>query len=355
MKRQYSKESVRKKVRGYQWPFVISLFVLVFLYLFPMDAYAAEAVTAFGSEYYVKDEGNGEFPIGIYIRAEETIGNYHLELQYDDTRLRYISGADTEEAGHLVIDGIGAGREVKLFLYFEAVSGGEAGIGFMEAEAYTANGNEMFEITELDYAPININGEDIVGISFRDMLNDIENSADQDMEEDGESETVNTPGTEGDAAETAGTEADVEGQADTSDELEESEQNTGYSSAEEIYEQSVQVTIENNRDRMLQTFIYFVIFLMMVLLLILFIVLISRKIKREKAERENASAKEDAFLFEFDTIPEEEQDEEWQLQVKDDIDKREKSGSNTSEIEFKELPSDEVDIEYIDIDMSDKE
>ena len=60
-------------------------------------------------------------------------------------------------------------------------------------------------------------------------------------------------------------------------------------------------------------------------------------------------------LLSAHTIPEEQQDDDWQLQVKKDIDRREKGEGNTETIEFNELQSDEVDIEFIDMNVPDEE
>ena len=60
-------------------------------------------------------------------------------------------------------------------------------------------------------------------------------------------------------------------------------------------------------------------------------------------------------LLSAHTIPEEQQDDDWQLQVKKDIDRREKGEGNTETIEFNELQSDEVDIEFIDMNVPNEE
>jgi ABC-2 type transport system ATP-binding protein len=47
---------------------------------------AASADVTFGSESYSAEKGS-QFPVGVYIKSDETIGTYYVKLEYDKTRL----------------------------------------------------------------------------------------------------------------------------------------------------------------------------------------------------------------------------------------------------------------------------
>ncbi|MCM1063451.1 MAG: hypothetical protein NC420_03095 [Eubacterium sp.] len=313
----------------------------------PAQVYAADAVTAFGSAAYTEETGGGEFPIGIYIRAEEAIGDYHLELCYDNARMEYVSGADSEEDGMLALDGTGTGNEVKVFLYFRAVGGGEAGIAFTSAEAYTADGREAFTITEFAYAPVSISGEDVTGVSFEEMLNG-PGAVGTDQPDTG--------GTDADAGQASGT-PDIAESASRSDHDTSSaadgagrtETEHNISTAESIYEHSRQEAIENDRARMLWRFLYLVVFFMAAIVLAFIIVKIWNTIRSERQGSDGDPDGPERFLFEFETIPEEKEEGAWQ-QVRKDIDAREREGKNTQRLEFRRVNDQEYDLEVNELD-----
>ncbi len=145
------------------------LFGMTF-WILGIQAHADDMVTAFGSEHYSKELGSESFPIGIYIISEENMGHYHMELRYDNTRLKYLEGGTLEDNGTIIVEGDAEGNEVRVFLYFETISGGSAGIKFVAASASIANQEGMIEITDLAYAPIDIMGNDLAGISFEELL-----------------------------------------------------------------------------------------------------------------------------------------------------------------------------------------
>ena len=59
-----------------------------------MRIYAANATVTFGSESY-EGESGGDFPVGIYIRGDTAISQYHIEIKYDEKRLRYAGDLET--------------------------------------------------------------------------------------------------------------------------------------------------------------------------------------------------------------------------------------------------------------------
>ena len=144
----------------------INIACLIFLMLIgclPMRIYAANATVTFGSESY-EGESGGDFPVGIYIRGDTAISQYHIEIKYDEKRLRYTDdfGNNDEENGILTFDGTTSSDETKLWLTFEALSGGMADIQITSATALTETG-ENFDIENLQNVQVNLSGEDTVG------------------------------------------------------------------------------------------------------------------------------------------------------------------------------------------------
>lgn len=129
----------------------------------PLIACAAEATVTFGSNWYNKSSGD-TFPVGVYLNAKTAIGDYHIEIKYDNLRLQYVDGADDadEENGILILEGNQNNRRIKFWLRFQAVSGGEASIEVSSADVKLRNSTdgETFTITEYDSAPVHLKGED---------------------------------------------------------------------------------------------------------------------------------------------------------------------------------------------------
>lgn len=141
---------------------VISIIVSLVLLILPMQVYAASADVRFGSEGYNTASGE-EFPVGLYIVSDSEIGTYQVELHYDYNRLDYVSGADRvdEKNGILFFEGQGSDTQVKMWLIFDAKSGGEAGLEVITANVTNSNG-EVTEITSLASTSVYIDGEDTV-------------------------------------------------------------------------------------------------------------------------------------------------------------------------------------------------
>ena len=73
----------------------IGLLLLIFMLIVqPYETHAANASATFGSQTYEQESGE-EFPIGLYLRGEEMIDHYHVEVSYDPLRMKYMDGADT--------------------------------------------------------------------------------------------------------------------------------------------------------------------------------------------------------------------------------------------------------------------
>lgn len=127
----------------------------------PTDVYAATGSVTFGSESY-EAQDNSQFQVGVYLKTESKMGSYHVEVEYDNSRIEYTGGAESESDGVITLEGIGVSDQIKYMLSFRTISGGQAYIKVKNAYIYTsdANSTEQFDMTELDEAGITIAGED---------------------------------------------------------------------------------------------------------------------------------------------------------------------------------------------------
>ncbi len=151
--------------------------VILGVFVRPLYVYAADATVTFGSNWYNKKSGD-TFPVGVYLKANAAIGDYHIEIKYDSLRLEYVDGADTvdEENGVLILEGNQNSREIKFWIRFRAISGGEAYIEISSAEATLRNSadGEVFNITEYDSAPVHLSGEDTAAESEAQIAAEVE-------------------------------------------------------------------------------------------------------------------------------------------------------------------------------------
>lgn len=168
-----------KKVKV-RYQFFMILFVLVSGMVKPDIIKAEDAAVTFGSNYY-RAEDNETFPIGIYIAGDSRIGTYHVEVKYDNTRLAYIGGGDSEEGGIITLEGTGLREQVKYMLKFQTLSGGTAEVEIVNASIQTADGelSEDFDVKKLGSAPVYIEGEDTAALNG-------EQQEDSETGEDGE-------------------------------------------------------------------------------------------------------------------------------------------------------------------------
>lgn len=129
----------------------------------PETVHAEEATVTFGSNYY-RATDNETFPIGVYIDGESRIGEFEVEVFYDNKRLLYLGGGDREEDGVIILQGTGLREQVKYMLQFQTLSGGNAEVGIKSAKVKTADAEHPveFEVTELIETVVYIEGEDIV-------------------------------------------------------------------------------------------------------------------------------------------------------------------------------------------------
>lgn len=171
----------------------ILIAVILGVFVRPLYVYAADAMVTFGSNWYNKKSGD-TFPVGVYLKANAAVGDYHIEIKYDNLRLEYVDGADTvdEENGVLFLEGNQNSREIKFWIRFRAISGGEAYVEISSAEATLRNSadGEVFNITEYDSAPVHLSGADTAAEIEAQMAAEAERAeAEQVVEEQGGTET----------------------------------------------------------------------------------------------------------------------------------------------------------------------
>lgn len=135
--------------------FLTVICMVLTLLVNPVNVYAANAELTFGSEEYTQSNGS-EFHIGAYITADESIGDYNVQIKYDNLRLEFVDGADNvdTEKGIITLSGNERKSKLKFWLKFHAISGGEANLEFVEGTV------SDYEVVTYATAPIHISGED---------------------------------------------------------------------------------------------------------------------------------------------------------------------------------------------------
>ena len=129
----------------------------------PWEIRAENATVTFGSNYYTATD-NETFPIGVYLNGDSRIGTYEVKISYDNRRLEYTGGGDSEENGVITLSGTGVNAQVKYMLKFQTRSGGTADIKIESAVIHTAGENaEEFDVATVASTYVTISGEDTVG------------------------------------------------------------------------------------------------------------------------------------------------------------------------------------------------
>lgn len=142
----------------------ICCMVAVYAAFVPGIALAATASVMFGSDSYETESGE-ELPIGVHIKADDEIGYYRVEIEYDRDRMEYLGGATEESEGIIVFEGNGNGTDVSTMLRFRIVSGGETKISMKDARILVPGTDDRFELAEMAEVPISLRGEDTVTTS----------------------------------------------------------------------------------------------------------------------------------------------------------------------------------------------
>lgn len=155
----------------------------------PMEVLAKEATVTFGSNWYEKKSGE-TFPVGVYINSDDGVGEYQVTIKYNPLRLKYLEGADEadEENGILTLSGERGEEQIKYWLKFTALSGGDTTLTVDKAEIYVGNTeDEMYEITAYGKTPIKVSGEDTVAEEEED-ISETQEAVTQQTEADTEDE-----------------------------------------------------------------------------------------------------------------------------------------------------------------------
>lgn len=260
---------------------------------------AVDAMTTFGSAAYVVEKGDEAFPIGVYIKAGDVIGAYHLEIAYDASKLKYVSGALVDNGGVLVIEGVGGDVSVRNFLYFQAIETGDTSLSFVGAAASNLDGTEMYNVTSLARAPISITGQD-----------DEEEPDEEEVTEPEDEETDDNKEADGEDVDAEDTIEEENSEA--SEEVVLAETTIAESDADEsatapsVSESAVSINrpevpdnkpVEGNYDYLLIPFIV----ILSSVLVIVFVVMLVMNIRRRKYE-EALNNDDIKYDFEFETF-----------------------------------------------------
>lgn len=133
---------------------ILLLLALIFIPGFPSQVYGA-AQASFGSESYSPQIGQ-DFPMGIYIIADETFTSGETEVRYDPEILEYISGGELTEEGlvHLSYVNIQGGKG-RQDIQFRPKTGGKTEVYIESAQALGTEGN-LLEMTDMQRVSVNI-------------------------------------------------------------------------------------------------------------------------------------------------------------------------------------------------------
>ncbi len=150
---------------------MVLLFMGVFILWKPLQVQAAEAIVRFGSEAYQYEYGE-DFPVGIYLESEETIGAYEIHVNYDANVLEYVSGATVVQDGVVVILGDLQGNAMKSMLYFKPLAAGDTTVAITGVSVKNIDSTEDMSIETLPLAPISIRMKEVAypeGLYYNDV------------------------------------------------------------------------------------------------------------------------------------------------------------------------------------------
>lgn len=245
------------------------LCMITALFISPMSVYAANAELTFGSEEYTQSNGS-EFHIGAYITADESIGDYNVQIKYDNLRLEFVDGADNvdTEKGIITLSGNERKSKIKFWLKFHAISGGEANLEFVEGTV------SDYEVVTYATAPIHISGEDTAAQI------EAERAAEEAQEEQEGQEASGDGGTDSSQAE----EAENQAVQDNSQE-QQSGQNTVDNS--NTLDSNEQDNVQESTGKHSIVFnVFFVAMIAMLLVIILVVSIVWALIKRSRRKEE---------------------------------------------------------------------
>lgn len=145
-----------RKLKSHGSLTLIAMVCMAFVILIsPVNVYAANAELTFGSAEYEQRNGS-EFHIGAYITADQAIGDYSVQIKYDNLRMEFVDGAENvdQENGIITLEGSERKSQIKYWFKFRAISGGDASIEFVDGTV------SDYEVVTYATAPVHISGED---------------------------------------------------------------------------------------------------------------------------------------------------------------------------------------------------
>lgn len=263
----------KKKLIGIKFKKGITFFVMVCMVVTilinPVNVFAANAELTFGSEEYTQSNGS-EFHVGAYITADESIGDYNVQIKYDNLRLEFVDGADNvdTENGIITLSGNERKSKLKFWLKFHAISGGEANLEFVEGTV------SDYEVVTYATAPIHISGEDTAAQI------EAERAAEEAQEEQEGQEASGDGGTDSFQAE----EAENQAVQDNSQE-QQSGQNTADNSNKSDSNEQDNVQESTGKHSIVFN-VFFVAMIAMLLVIILVVSIVWALIKRSRRKEE---------------------------------------------------------------------
>lgn len=136
--------------------------------LLPASVFAAEASVKINTGD-VREE-NKEVTVPVTISADEQIGTYSVIIEYDTSRLDYISGADEEGEGFVLLSGTAVGEKVSYSLKFRSLSGGRAGLIISSADILSAATGQELPVSSEGGVSIVLSGEDSGSADFETRI-----------------------------------------------------------------------------------------------------------------------------------------------------------------------------------------
>lgn len=151
-----------KRMKSITRSFFATLLLLCMIIANGIVSYADGADAHFGSTEYSVNNGQ-RFSVGFYLDTPDGagMGKFHVEVEYDANRMKYVSGADKAEGNVLIFEGDAwYGSGMKYWLVFEAISGGEAYLEVKSSEIHALDETDAKVYSVTASSPVHIAGTD---------------------------------------------------------------------------------------------------------------------------------------------------------------------------------------------------
>lgn len=221
--------NIYKRIRN----IIFIVFSALVILVAPMSSEAAQLSVEFGADRYDKNSG-AEVAISAYLKSDVAISSYSVVFEYDRSRLKAVNGYNGLDAANGTFTCSASGdhlTNIKIWLTFEATSGGDAYVKVLSATAVGTDGTE-YEIYGLDEAQVRLKGEDVSEQNLLeletadDSAELLENDSSDESDESEPNATEDNDGNEGYGMETdigeeastdTGAEGNIEGTANNED------------------------------------------------------------------------------------------------------------------------------------------